>query len=307
MPARKYRKNIILTKRIKPLKIVIFSIILITTFSFILHVTLSSKQFEFSGKVNIASVDKEGNSIISIYDTLNNEIILIKIPSNLQINVSRNLGIWKIKSLWALGQQAKVDGVILTETLTRKLGLPVYFYGSENISGFSSTGLSPKVKALLFPGSTNLGFGDRLRLLIFSLKIRNRDKIDINLSDYSFLKETKLTDGSIGYILVGDTPTRITSFFNEPVISNSNIIVEIIDKTNAGNMTKSISRVIETLGGKVVSVSDKPAEKEDCFIRSGIPAVKLIANYLNCIPVIDNNIESGKVQIEIGTDYQERY
>src|SRR4030042_3915474 len=205
-------------------------IILVTCLSIIFFI--SNKRF-WNGNDQLTLVvrEKEGGVSILIFDPLSDEIVRVPIPQNTEIEVARELGIWKIGSLWDLGKQEGVAGEILTKSITRYFNIPCYIWSDSNALGFYYGGLKSLFSAMFLPYKSNLNFSDKIAIGIFSFTITNKDKYSLDLFDNGYLAKTVLSDGQEGFKLKNkDLPSGIAVLFSDPNFSQKEFRVSLIKR-----------------------------------------------------------------------------
>ena len=160
--------------------------------SAIIYLWVTSGFFRSSTKPTFV-VNDENGAIVSVFDKQQGTITDIVIPGNTQVNVSRQLGTWKLASVWKLGENEKLEGVLLTETIIKNFKIPVNAW-RDHLSG-----------------RTNLGVGDRLLFWFFSLGASSGDKREIDLANQNFLKKTRLWSREEGYLVSDSPPPYLSS------------------------------------------------------------------------------------------------
>src|SRR3990167_6129084 len=111
------------------------------------------------------------NPKVYSYNPQAEKLVVFEIPANTQIETSRGYGQWFAGSLWKLGEQEKLRGELLRESVQKSLGLPVDGWIEERGEAlFAPRKLG--VMSALFEALTttriksNLTFFDRLHLLM---------------------------------------------------------------------------------------------------------------------------------------------
>jgi len=132
-------------------------------------------------------------------------------------------------------------------------GFPIDAWASEKAEGFAEGGYKSFLSFVL-PYKTSLGFGDRLKLLIFSGKVKNFDKEYIDITDFSVVQKRTLTDGGDGYVLTGDFPKSVYAVFAEPVYSSSQTNVKIVGKAKSSVGNVVLGNLFESMGIKVAAI-----------------------------------------------------
>ena len=105
---------------------------------FVLYLVLTTKYWNSKEKLSMAIISPEGAVVVSVLDPQNGEITNISIPKNTQVEASRQLGTWKIKSIWALGENEKIGGALLKDTVVKNFKFPVSVWADGEALGFAS-------------------------------------------------------------------------------------------------------------------------------------------------------------------------
>ena len=262
----------------------------------------------WDGERKISVIAKDGNDLkVLVFDPVLSEIIIISIPGNTRVEVSRNLGKWDVKSLWQLGNHEGLGGLLAVETLTRNFFFPSDGWADEKFLALASGDLFSSMKLLIAPVETNLGRGDILNMIIFSTNISNKNRINIDLSETSYIRREMLLEGEEGYLLTGKMPGNLKALFSDPQISSKQ--TKFVIKNYSGNraVNERIAKLVEVLGGKVVSLEDKEAQGFDCYV-AGVD--KIIVQKLSMLLICEERFEestSFDIEIGFGTNFVERY
>lgn len=282
--------------------------ILVALFAlFAFYLVLTTKYWNSKEKLSLAMMSSDGTVVVSVLDPKNGEITNISIPKNTQVESARELGTWKIKSIWALGVNEKLGGRLLKDTVLKNFKFPVSVWADEQALGFASGDTLAVLKAMLFPYDTNLKMGDRLRIGIFSLGLGNSKRTDLDLAKSGYLKKTRLTDGEEGYTVSGKIPKDLLVVFSDPEISRLGLKVHIRDASGNSRVAQEVAEVIEVMGAKVAAVSKEPKASSDCSIRGSNFFAKDVAKLLSC--KLEKEGPEGKfdLELEIGDGFAGRF
>lgn len=269
----------------------------------------------FFGKKNCFSdlnnvlvfVNKDGDVIVSSFNRKEKEVNSVFIPKNTQLEVSRQLGSWKVKSIWQLGVNEKYYGKLLQETVVKNFHFPVNIWADETASGFISNNFLKLLKATFFPYKSNLSLGDRLNLFFISFGLENKRNTFIDLSKTGVLKETRLTDGEEGYVIARDVPINVMAPFAEQIFKDGGYMIKIVNATGLRSVAENIGITLEAIGSKVVSIKEEAVTDFDCFISGKDKHfVKKISQIYSC-EVKDNDFEGFDMVIKLGSGFSKRY
>ena len=210
----------------------------------------------------------------------------------------------RIKNVWQLGINEKLGGQILVKTIAKNFSLPVFLWTDKNLPNL--------FKFVFLPGMTNIPFGDRVSIALFSFKVKNMDKTEIDLAKSQFVVKRVLTDGKTGYIIPGETSGRITVYFTDndfikPALVGKNIKVYIVDSTGRPNVSQEVGRIFEVMGGKVVSIDKSQGVRDfGCEIAGKDKGlVKKVVNLFGCKIVSENT--DFDLEIRLGSEFSKTF
>lgn len=265
-------------------------------------------KWDLKSRIILAIPTKTGDVTVSIFDPQSHSIMYFSLPASMQVNASGNLGSWKLGSIWQLGIQEKKGGKLLTQTLLKSLHIPADAWASQEAIGLLSKNIGNIARAGIKIKDTNLSFKDRINITLFSLRLHPSDKYEINLVDSGYIYETRLLDGEEGYTHKKVLPSKILSYVSDPAIASGQLRVAISDSSGPSNAAGQITEVVESLGGKVLSIEDEAETQSDCLIHTTKPDIAdKIADLLGCN--ITNQKPTGNFDIEIviGNSFVRRF
>lgn len=280
----------------------LFFVVLIFIF-----VKVTTRYWNGSDKFTFAFRTSLGDAAVSVLDPKLGEITTLRIPGDTQVDVSGNYGTMRIKNVWQLGMNEKKGGLLLAGTITRNFLFPVFLWSDETGINIGKGDIAGILGFVLSPQNTNIPLGDRISIALFALKVNSAERTEIDLGKSQFLHKVNLNDGQSGYILTGPIASRLTVYFADNNFADKNIRFEIGDATGRFGISDNVGRVVEVVGGKVVSIDQKPVdENTDCLVMGESPSVtKKIANIFGC------KVKTGKrdfdVEISLGAKFAKRY
>lgn len=301
------RENRIINHQ-KSTKIVLyFKLLIIVITSILLIVNLNKRLWTGSDKIVVAFNNVNGQVKVAVVDPLSSKLNIYSIPETSEVEVSRNLGVWKLGSVWKLGEQEDIGGGrLLTETLTRHLFIPTYVYGDKNTFGLLSSSPKELFKGVFFPGDTNLHFFDRVRLTYYSLSVKNTDKISIDLSESGYFVKSEISTGELGYKLSEKLPLSISDAFTNNEIQNFRQKFMIIDNSGSMQKTQMLSKYISVIGGKVISIEKDETEDYNCKVYANSEDIlKYINKLFGCEGDLLNENSNFDVVLNIGKRFLE--
>ena len=258
-------------------------------------------------KVSIAVFDKD-RVVVSTFDPETDEITNVFIPGETQVDSSRELGTFRIKYIWRLGENEKIGGVLLSETVTKNFKFPVGSWSEGSALAYSSGEAAQILGAIFKPFSTNLGIGDKLALAAFSLRVKNTNRVDIDLAETGYLKAAKLIDGEAGYLVSGRPPQQVASIFADSKIASGSVRIAIINETGESSDPEAVAQILEVVGGKVSSLVKGEIQDYDCMVLGDDKdAAYKIAKVLGCD--FQANAPEGNFDLEVrlGKRFAERF
>lgn len=272
----------------------------------VLYFFFGGKYWNGSHKLVLA-IENSSGVVVSVFDPQLEEIVNIRIPGKTQVSVSRNLGSWRLESVWQLGLNEKIGPQLLPETITKNFKIGTYAWAGAEGTGFSEGEFIPIIRAVLLPYATNLSFADRVRLGLFSLGTTEIKRSNIVAEEGGLLKKTRLKDGSEGYVVTGDIPKSLLAIFADPKISEGGGKVMIKDFTGSSQVAENVGEIIEVLGAKVASISKSPQEESDCFVL-GVDEylVDKISLIFSC-KKIKKDAGNFDLEIQLGKKFADRW
>lgn len=274
-----------------------FTIPLILVVAVIVWSLLGRRYWTGKDKVGITYRTENGDAAVVILDPTYPEITRFIISGDTEVNVARGYGTLRIKNVWQLGINEKLNGELLRLTVVKNFLFPVNLWSDEDADCLVDPGVVCLANFIFRPGATNIPFWDRTASAMFSLKVKDVDKTTINLVESQYLKKQTLGDGEKGYKLPGTTPQRLTVYFVEPAISSAEVRIHIIDGTGTAGIAQNIGQILEVIGGKVVSLD---RTQEDLVFGCRVLgrnklAVKRVVGLLGC----DQEKGEGEYDLEV--------
>jgi hypothetical protein len=238
-------------------------------------------------KLGFAYTKSNGDVGVEILDPKLNEITTITIPGETEVDVARNYGTLRLKNVWQLSQNEKLNGALLPETILQNFLFPITLWNDTK--------------------STNIPIGDRLMIWLFTIKVHDLDKTEIDMGKSQYLHKEKLNDGQVGYRLLGNISERLGVYFLDNEIASKNLKVHIIDANGKTANSLIVGQILEVLGGKIVSVDRKQDLGDyDCQVLGTDKNInKKIASLFSCL-VLDEKT-SFDLEIRLGGKFAKRF
>lgn len=267
---------------------------------------LSTKYWNGTDKFILANRLENGDAAVNVLDPKLDEFTSLIIPGDTQVDVARNYGEFRIKSVWQLGVNEKLGGSLLAQTVTQNFLFPVTLWSDSDAASLFDGNTLGILRFMFFPKSTNIGFGDRVSAGIFAMQTQSSSKNLLDIGKSQFLLKQKLNDGLPGYILNGVMSPRLTAYFSDNSLANINLRVAIGDGTGVSGVAEAVGQIIEVMGGKIVSIDKKDGNNTDCLVfGSDGEAVKKIAGLFNCKVTKDTG--NFDTEIDLGSAFAKRF
>lgn len=307
MRSYKRKKEIARKKRNKEMgKFIIPITALIVVFLGFLYYCFTPHFWNGKDKLSLTIQRATGDVSVVIFDPRLSEETTLTIPGNTEVNVAENLGRLTIKNVWKLGQDQKIDGRLLSETVTKNFLFPSSAWSDPKAESLINPTLPGLAKFIFGGGETNLGIFDKFSVSLFSLKVKAVDRSEIDLGKSQFLKKGKLSDGSSGFTLSGDIAERLTANFSDYGFSGRTVRIFIKDETGILGVSDSVGQVLEVMGGKVVSIDKLSSVDADCTVSGGDPDLIIkVSRLFSC----KTSTIGGKDDIELtlGSKFAKRF
>lgn len=273
-----------------------------------LLITFQTRFWKSSAKTSLVISKENGEVVISVFDPGLEKITNITFPRNTEVDVAKQLGRWQLGSVRELGENEDLEGKLLAETMVKHFKLPVAAWADAPALGFAEGDIVGIIKASLLPYKTNLGIGDKLKLGLFSIRIKNLKRESIDFSEGNILKKVTLIGGEEGYVLAGRLPNYIVALFSNSSISNGGAVVVILDATGKANVAEEVGEVIEVMGVKLANIKKEEADDFDCEVKGkDKELLEEIAQVFSCKKlkiVPEGNYD---LEIRIGREFSRRF
>ena len=277
----------------------------------ILGLVLAFQTMFWDGKAKVASAmaTQKGDIVVSVFDPIGDSITNIIVPGATQLKVSRQLGIFRAKSVWQLGENEGIGGKLLAETVVKNFNFPVNSWGEESLRDLADGEFPGILKSVLIPGKTNLKVGDRIKMAIFSLSVASPKRVNIDLKEGNYLRKTKLVDGDEGYVISEAGVKKLLPLFSENGISQKNLRAAILDSTGgAGAIVNEVGTTLEVMGLKVAAVTRKASFDTDCTFRTkDEELVKKVSSVFSCGREKGEPEGNFDLEITVGASFAKRY
>lgn len=236
---------------------------------------ISQAKWDGRTRLNLA-LQAEVVSLAS-YSPSDERLTILVIPGQTFIEAIHGYGPYRAESIYPLGELEKKGGELLSGSLQEYLGIPVQAYAvfgdlamRKNQPSETKKSLVKGIFGLLGKrsGQTSLTIWDLLRLGWKVKKVKPSRISIVNLEETSASSQVVLPDGSGAIRVDTDRVDRIVSrFFPDEHLKHEGLAVAVLNGTEHEGLARRAARVLENIGGRVVSVGEA-AKTEECEVRS---------------------------------------
>lgn len=251
------------------------------------------------GTFAVVAPAENGDAVLSVFAISEEKITRFVIPSETLMDVSLQRGEWRMGSVWKLIESERLNRSVYSNTIIKSLNVPIDGWYEKDVSGLG-----------LITSGSSLNFSQKLKLFFFETSVSRKDREEINFLDTSYLTETKLADGEVGFKRASEMSSKLRHYFVSPEIANAAHKVEVVNATGSymGDI-RSLVKTLETMGVHVLSVREEGIDEYmDCVIsaRSQSKTVVRIQELFKC--KYDNR-DSGNFDavITIGEKFLNRF
>lgn len=292
MPSARRHKRIVNKKRSTSFSFFKYLIIaLIPVFIFVFF-KLNTKYWDGIGKVSVIVQENQEKVSVLVFDPSLGEEVELVIPGETEVDVSQNLGNIRLKNVLKLGENEGLGLALLPKTITKSFMFPVTLFSDK----------SPNTLEFITTKNSNIPLGDRILIMVFSKKVKNLDKSVIDLAKSQFVVKAKLADGIAGYKIPGEISNRLTFYFSDNEFVEGKVRAYIKDATGSFGAAERLGKIIEVMGGKVVTVEKSQKEEVACIIKSKSKSIaNKIAKLFDC--KINSDPTEFELEITLGSKF----
>lgn len=279
----------------------VFGVIVLVSLSSLFFV--KPKKFTDDGKFSFVVNGEESVSVIT-FDPDLGDITKITIPAITEIDSARNLGKFKLGNIWKLGENEKIGGKLLQESIVKNFGFPVTAWAASEALALTHGNFFQRITSAFSSYETNLSFGDKIKIAMFSLK--NSKTKEIDLSKTTFLKKTNLIDGEVGYTITKSIPTNLVLIFSDNDVAKKQFKVVVRNASDSGSSV--IPLTIELTGAKIASELKENTSEVFCVVNSVEKTfAKKIAEVFGCSLKLSKPEGNFDLEIFIGEEFSSVY
>lgn len=255
-------------------------VLLVIAFLFCFLWKLSSvEKFTFVKKLN------DGGAEVILFLPEKEKLLVLEVPATTQLDLSQNLGIYKLESAWKLSEKESMEGGLIAKTFVKNFSLPVYYWKDES--------------------SNNLGFFRNLKIMLVEKNLLNFSEERYDLSKTPVLDSLKLKDGSEGYKISGSVPSYILVNFSKEFESPPK--AQLIDYSGDFSISDKLSSILSNMGVKVSSYTKNEPFDGGCSVSGqNSDLVSSISKVLGC-QITQNSGSESDIVIEIKKDFAKNF
>ena len=266
------------------------------------------RSYTWNGEFNLNLLIRTNSVSLVSFIPKEERVVIINIPDETFLEVSRGFGRWQLRSIYELGQSQKEVGgnKLLSETLTSIFGLPIDgFLDFSRLNGQQSA--ASVIETLRKNPLSGFNLLSALKtdltpweLFKFKLKLSSVrfDKVKIlDLNKLNVLDKGNLLDGTPVFT---PDPVKIDSILSDladPVIVSEHKSIAVFNATGEPQLAQKWARLITNLGGNVIITTNakKSLEKTQVAGDGSLTLKRLKEIFdLDC----QNNPKCGKISLE---------
>jgi hypothetical protein len=264
----------------------------------VLWVILQRSLWQPGDRFVLVRQNPDNSATFLIYEPQSQSIYQMDIPASTQLTSANKLGVWRLGSLWQLYSDENLSKRLIAESFTLSMGLAADSWVG-NCRG-----------RLLFCTNTGLGLKDKLKLTYFEFSVAKAQHIKVDPVEFGLLHEVRLVDGDNGFVATEKVPNSISRLFASENVLGERARITVKNYSQTSGEIENLSRAIEILGTKIVSVESLEPKDFDCQI-SYIPKAQLtakrLANIFSCDLHKAGNIGNFDLSMEVGESFWERF
>ena len=239
---------------------------------------------------------------------------VVALPDEVKMRVARGYGDYMVSALYGLAVQEK-EMNLLVDTLQNELGVAIEGYIVSN-SKFEIR--NPKNKEEEFNNLKNetlewwrdrntdssLSWGDRWRWWWEMRKLRY-DQIEwLDFSQGNWAREEQDVDGQSMIVFDKNTiDVRLPKLMADSKIEDEGLEMHIVNTTGINGLSKQIARVVGSMGGRVIAVTNAQLLVDNCQLLVNLEdrksyTLKRLKEVFGC-DVMEDNLNDSRVDIEM--------
>lgn len=251
---------------------------------------------------NLVLATPAANGDILLYTLRRGNLTILTIPKDVVLVTGRGLGEWPAESIWKLGHDEHVGGLLLASSITRSFFIPVTAWGSQT-ANLLLGGPIEKIRFVASPFETNLTFPQKLQIVWQLSKLQSADIENLDAKKIGLVTEDQ---NGVLHPKSG-TEGILAAIFATTSISKNLVTVGVVDATGGGTRAVPLlSKVLSVLGMKVVSVEKHREETFGCEVKGNTTITVLVSRVFGCVNR-GTNANSFDVEVTVGKAFEQEY
>lgn len=258
------------------------------------------------------------------WNRVDNTFIVLSIPSDDVIDALYGYGNYSLDALWRLGFIDKKGGLLLSDSLSDTVGLPIDWYiGSKSLS---LTNISDPLGygKTLFSLTNIFSFMDRAYqsnmpmglFIAFSQALTGArpDKInEINVGNLDVVNEVSLPDGESQKIISPDyLDHALGGVFESDIFRTEGLSVALYNTTHVPALGNRAARLLTNAGILVVTVGNDEQPIHQCDETGSTKSLstntaRYITGLFHCRKIISSDGSRADLIIRLGNDFAKRF
>jgi hypothetical protein len=260
-------------------------------------------------RLSLVVAKPDGAASVIILDPTVHSRTIINIPANTQLEVANQLGVWKLSSVWKLGQQEGPGGSLLSDSVMKSFKFPLDAWVSPDGQALLSSNPLSVLKSIFVPRVSSLSFSDRLRLAWYSFNLKSTANLPLEKTGY--IEKARLASGEDGYVIKKNMPIELEHLFFVKEIADEGARVNVKNATGNGEQTSEVSSIINILGAKVVSLQKEEPRDVDCQLlvksASRTQTPRFLSRIFRCDLLTNQDIGNFDLELVLGTKFAKRF
>jgi len=258
------------------------------------------------------------------WNTTDNTFIILTVPSDDVIDALYGYGSYSLEALWRLGFIDKKGGVLLSDSLSDTLGLPIGWYiGTKsqtlpNVQDALGYGKNLFSLSNIFPFMGS-GYQSNIPVGLFvafsrALAATRPDKIHkIDAGSLGVVSEELLPDGTTRKVLSPDfLDHALGGTFENNVLRQEGLSVALYNTTNIPALGNRATRILTNAGILVVTVGNDEPEISPCELTGpdkqlSSKTALYITSAFGCRNVVSKDSARADLTIRLGREYAKRF
>jgi len=258
------------------------------------------------------------------WNTTDNTFIVLTIPSDDVIDALYGYGNYSLDALWRLGFIDQKEGVLLSDSLSDTLGIPISWYIGAKAQTLAGVSDALGYGKTLFSLSNIFPFMGRryqsnmpISLFIAFSRVLTAARPDtiheIDVGNLDVVNAELLPDGTTRKVLSPDfLDHALGGIFESDVIRAEGLTVALYNTTSVPALGNRASRLLSNAGILVVTVGNDQHLINQCELTGGAKPLSsktalYITSLFHCRKIVSQDGARADLMIRLGTDFAKRF